>query len=72
MSDYDKKLIRNSDDLQNAGKVTVDIIKAHAESEFEKSRIVQNRLFESDFDRVIKLIESSGQLDINKLDINKE
>lgn len=40
--------------LQNAGKVTAEIAKAHAESEFEKYRIIQDRLFESDFDRAIK------------------
>jgi len=44
--------------LQDAGKVTAEITKAHAESEFEKYRIVQDRLFESDFDKVIKQIES--------------
>jgi len=42
--------------LQNAGKVTAEIAKAHAESEFEKYRIIQDRLFESDFDRIIKSI----------------
>ena len=40
--------------LQNASKVTAEIAQAHAESEFEKYRIVQDRLFESDFDRIIK------------------
>jgi hypothetical protein len=50
--------------LQNAGKVTAEIAKAHAESEFEKYRIVQDRLFESDFDRVVKQIESGRQPDI--------
>ena len=40
--------------LQDAGKVTSTLAKAHAESEFEKYRIVQDQLFESDFDRVIK------------------
>lgn len=44
--------------LQDAGKVTTEIAKAHAESEFEKYRIVQDRLFESDFDRILKQIES--------------
>jgi hypothetical protein len=43
--------------LQDAGKVTAEIAKAHAESEFEKYRIIQDRLFESDFDRIIKQIE---------------
>ena len=40
--------------LQSAGKVTAEIAKAHAESEFEKYRIIQDRLFESDFDRIVK------------------
>ena len=40
--------------LQNAGKVTTEIAKAHAESEFEQYRIIQDRLFESDFDKIIK------------------
>lgn len=43
--------------LQDAGKVSAEIAKAHAESEFEKYRIIQDRLFESDFDRVIKQLE---------------
>lgn len=40
--------------LQDAGKVTTEIAKAHAETEFEKYRIIQDKLFESDFDRLIK------------------
>ena len=40
--------------LQDAGKVSAEIAKAHAESEFEKYRIIQDRLFESDFDRTLK------------------
>ena len=44
--------------LQDPGKVTAEIAKAHAESEFEKYRIVQDRLFESDFERMLKEIES--------------
>jgi hypothetical protein len=43
--------------LKDAGKVTAEIAKAHAESEFEKYRIIQDRLFESDFDRLLKQIE---------------
>lgn len=39
--------------LQDAGKVTAEIAKAHAETEFEKYRIVQDKLFESDFDKLI-------------------
>jgi hypothetical protein len=40
--------------LDNPGKVTQEIAKAFAESEFEKYRIVQDRLFESDFDKQVK------------------
>ena len=40
--------------LQDAGKVSAEIAKTHAESEFEKYRIVQDRLFESDFDKLLK------------------
>ena len=43
--------------LRDKGKVTGEIAKTFAESEFEKYRIVQDRLFESDFDRVMKQIE---------------
>ncbi len=43
--------------LQDAGKITAEIAKVHAESEFEKYRIIQDRLFESDFDRIIKQLE---------------
>ena len=44
------------DVLQNAGKISAKIAKDHAESEFEKYRIVQDRLFESDFDNELKAI----------------
>ena len=40
--------------LKNSGKITAKLAKEHAESEFEKYRIVQDRLFESDFDQVVK------------------
>jgi hypothetical protein len=42
------------DILDHPGKVSQAVAKAFAESEFEKYRIVQDRLFESDFDRHIK------------------
>lgn len=48
--------------LQDAGTVTAEIAKQHAESEFEKYRIIQDRLFESDFDKeVLKKIETMAQ-----------
>lgn len=40
--------------LDHPGKVSQEVAKAFAESEFEKYRIVQDRLFESDFDRHVK------------------
>lgn len=40
--------------LDNPGQVSQEVAKAFAESEFEKYRVVQDRLFESDFDRHIK------------------
>ena len=42
------------DILDHPGKVSQEVAKAFAESEFEKYRIVQDRLFESDFDRHVK------------------
>lgn len=44
--------------LQDAGKVSAELAKAHAESEFEIYRITQDRQFESDFDRVVKASEA--------------
>ena len=64
MEDWAKRLdafleFTERDILQNSGKVSAEIAKAHAESEFEKYRIVQDRLFESDFDRIVKQVESA-------------
>ena len=39
--------------LQDNGKISAELAKMHAESEFEKYRIVQDRLYESDFDRFV-------------------
>lgn len=68
MQDWETRLNRFIDAtdraiLQDAGKVTAEIAKTHAESEFEKYRIIQDRLFESDFDRVIQQIESDAKTD---------
>lgn len=59
MQDWEARLNRfiemtDREILQDAGKVTAEIARAHAESEFEKYRVIQDRLFESDFDRQIK------------------
>jgi len=45
--------------LQDAGKVTAEIAKAHAESEFEIYRAIQDRQFESDFDREMKKLSGN-------------
>ena len=37
--------------LPDAGKVTAEFAKKYAETEFEKYRVIQDRLFSSDFDR---------------------
>lgn len=60
MEDWAKRLdiFLSADDraiLTDAGSITAEIAKAHAETEFEKYRIIQDRLYESDFDRFIAL-----------------
>ncbi len=42
-----------NDILQNAGNITAEQAKEHAETEFEKYRIIQDRLFQSDFDKFL-------------------
>lgn len=66
MQDWETRLNRfieatDSAVLQDAGKVTAEIAKVHAETEFEKYRIVQDRLFESDFDKMIKNLPPTNQ-----------
>ena len=68
MQDWETRLNRfieatDREVLQDAGRVTAEIARAHAESEFEKYRIVQDRLFESDFDRLLKQIEAGNASD---------
>ena len=45
--------------LQDSGKITAEIAKAKAEMEFEKYRVVQDRLFVSDFDRYLMELEEN-------------
>jgi len=71
MEDWAKRLdafleFAERDVLPDAGKVSAEMAKAHAESEFEKYRIVQDRLFESDFDRAIKQLEVEPKPDDNE------
>ena len=60
MQDWSQRLNRflefnEHEILHDTGRVTHEIAKAFAESEFEKYRIVQDRMFESDFDRFLAL-----------------
>lgn len=60
MQDWSEKLngflkFMDYDVLQDAGKVSAEIAKLHAESEFEKYRIIQDKLYVSDFDRFLEL-----------------
>ena len=66
MADWEQKLnaflqFNQRDLLDHPGKVTAEIAKSFAESEFEKYRIIQDHLFESDFDRLIKQLPNSGE-----------
>ena len=45
------------DVLQDAGKITAEIAKTKAETEFEKYRVIQDRLFMSDFDKYMLELE---------------
>ena len=47
--------------LEDAGKVSAEIAKLHAESEFEKYRIIQDKLFMSDFDRYLLELEEKAK-----------
>lgn len=60
MRDWIKKLdaflhFNEKEILENAGEISAEVAKNFAELEFEKYRIVQDRLFESDFDKLIRL-----------------
>lgn len=41
--------------LTNAGTISAEVARQHAETEFEKYRIIQDHLFKSDFDRFLEL-----------------
>lgn len=40
--------------LTNAGKISIEVAKEHAETEWEKYRIIQDRIYQSDFDLFLK------------------
>ena len=66
MEDWAKRLdlFLMADDrevLQDAGKITAEIAKVKAETEFEKYRVIQDRLFMSDFDKYMLELEESAK-----------
>ncbi len=71
MKDWAEKLnaflqFNERDILNNPGKVSKEVAKSFAESEFEKYRVVQDRVFESDFDKHIKHALESHELSPTK------
>ena len=59
MADWETRLngfltLWDRDVLLDSGKITAELAKLHAETEFEKYRIVQDRLYKSDFDQFIE------------------
>lgn len=65
MEDWKTKLdaflrFNDADVLQDKGKVTASIAKEFAESEFEKYRVIQDSLYESDFDKLMNDMEKDG------------
>lgn len=62
MEDWENRLngfltLWDRDILKDAGKVSAIMAKTYAETEFEKYRLIQDRLYESDFDRFLQLEE---------------
>lgn len=49
--------------LNDAGKVSAALAKKHAESEFEKYRIIQDKLYKSDFDKFLELEDNTKDLE---------
>ena len=66
MEDWAKRLdlFLMADDrevLQDVGKITAEIAKVKAETEFEKYRVIQDRLFMSDFDKYMLELEENAK-----------
>lgn len=66
MADWASKLdaflqFNGAEVLQNKGKVTAAIAKAFAESEFEQYRVIQDCLYQSDFDRLVARTEENKE-----------
>ena len=62
MSDWIQKLdaflqFNEKEILDNPGKISAEMARAFAETEFEKYRLIRDKRYESDFDKIIKQIE---------------
>lgn len=67
MEDWKTKLdaflrFNDAEVLQDKGKVTAAIAKEFAESEFEKYRVIQDSLYESDFDKLMNDMEKDDAI----------
>ena len=67
MEDWSKRLdgfleFNGTELLTGAGKISAEQAKLHAETEFEKYRIIQDRLFTSDFDRYLLELEEQTKI----------
>lgn len=68
MEDWEKRLngflqLWDKEILNDAEKVSAALAKKHAESEFEKYRIIQDRLYKSDFDKFLELEDNTKDLE---------
>lgn len=71
MQDWEQRLngfltLWDREILQDAGRVSAELAKRHAEAEFEKYRIIQDRLYASDFDRFMALEAEAKQIEGQK------
>ncbi|MCC8020740.1 MAG: virulence RhuM family protein [Akkermansia sp.] len=71
MEDWEKRLngfleMWDREVLNDAGKVSAELAKQHALSEFEKYRVVQDRLFMSDFDKYLLELEENAKNTTNR------
>lgn len=71
MQDWEQRLngfltLWDREILQDAGRVSAELAKQHAEAEFEKYRIIQDRLYASDFDRFMALEAEAKQIEGQK------
>jgi len=71
MADWEVRLNRfieltDLEVLRDAGRVSAELAKEFAESEFEKYRLIQDKLFNSDFDKYLRELEKNAEIGIKK------